>query len=42
MSPKTQIILGTTLQENIGLDKQFLQGHINLIGNQKRKKFNLN
>lgn len=26
MSPKTQIILGTTLQENIGLDKQFFTG----------------
>ena len=38
MSPKTQIILGTTLQENIGLDKQFFTGTYQFDWKPKNEK----
>ena len=38
MSPKTQIILGTTLQENIGLDKQFFTGTYQFDWEPKNEK----
>ena len=38
MSPKTQIILGTTLQENIGLDKQFFTGSYQFDWEPKNEK----
>ena len=42
--PKTEIILGTSLQENIGLDKQFFKGNYQFdikSNNKKRIQFKL-
>ena len=38
MSPKTEIILGTTLQKNIGLDKQFFTGTYQFDWRPKNEK----
>ena len=38
MSPKTEIILGTTLQKNIGLDKQFFTGTYQFDWKPKNEK----
>ena len=38
MNPITQIIIGTSIQQNIGLDKQFLNPLTNLIGSLKKNK----